>query len=64
MITTNIAFGLYHGVSLHYADYPLTYNLNNEGPYIFYKDDSILNINYIYGNLKNRFYIDKKEFNH
>ncbi|MDO5981266.1 metallophosphoesterase [Flavivirga spongiicola] len=57
-----IAFGLYHGASLHYADHPLMYNIDNEGPYVFYKNDSILNINYVKGNKADGFYVDKKEY--
>jgi len=57
-----IVFGLYHGASLHYADHPLMYNIGNEGPYVFYKNDSILNVNYVKGNKDDGFYVDKKEY--
>jgi len=58
-----VLFGLYHGASLHYADHPLMYNIDNEGPYVFYKNDSILNVNYVKGNKDDGFYIDTKEYN-
>ena len=45
-----VPFGLYHGAALHYGDHPLLYHIGNEGPYVFYKNDSILNVNYIKGN--------------
>lgn len=57
-----IPFGLYHGASLHYSDHPLIYNIENEGPYVFYKNDSILNVNYIKGNKTDGFYVDRKDY--
>ena len=45
-----VVFGLYHGAALHYGDSPLIYKMNNEGPYVFYKNDSILNVNFVKGN--------------
>ncbi|MDG2448180.1 MAG: metallophosphoesterase [Saprospiraceae bacterium] len=57
-----VAFGLYHGASLHYSDHPLMYNIDNEGPYVFYENDSSLNVNYVRGNKSDGFYIDKKEY--
>ena len=60
--TMAVLFGLYHGASLHYGDHPLMYKIGNEGPYVFYKNDSVLNINYIKGTKENGFYIDKKEY--
>jgi hypothetical protein len=57
-----VLFGLYHGASLHYADHPLMYNIGNDGPYVFYKNDSIINVNYVKGNKKDGFYVDKKEY--
>ena len=57
-----VVFGLYHGASLHYANHPLMYKIGNEGPYVFYKNDSILNVNYVKGNKKDGFYVDKKEY--
>jgi hypothetical protein len=56
-----VVFGLYHGASLHYADNPLMYKMDNEGPFVFYKNDSILNVNYVKGNRKDGFYVAKKE---
>ena len=35
---------------------------DNEGPYVFYKNDSILNVNYVKGNKDDGFYVDKKEY--
>jgi hypothetical protein len=57
-----VLFGLYHGASLHYGDHPLMYKIDNEGPYVFYKNDSILNVNYIKGNKEDGFYVDKNEY--
>lgn len=57
-----VLFGLYHGASLHYGDHPLMYKIDNEGPYVFYKNDSILNVNYIKGNKEDGFYVDEEEY--
>ena len=58
--TSGVLFGLYHGANLHYGDRPLMYNIGNEGPYVFYKNDSILTVNYVKGNKNNGFYVGKK----
>lgn len=57
-----VFFGLYHGASLHYGDHSLMYNIGNEGPYVFYKNDSILDVKYVKGNKDDGFYVDKKEY--
>lgn len=57
-----IPFGIYHGASLHYSDHPLMYNIDNEGPYVFYKNDSIINVNYVKGNKVDGFYVDSEEY--
>ncbi|MFZ6013312.1 MAG: metallophosphoesterase, partial [Bacteroidota bacterium] len=51
-----IAFGLYNGATLHYGDNPLALQWDNEGPYIFYKNDSTVHVNYIKGNPDDGFY--------
>lgn len=60
--TIAVLFGLYHGANLHYGDHPLMYKIDNEGPYVFYKNDSTLNVKYIKGNREGGFYVDKKEY--
>ncbi|MCW5517954.1 metallophosphoesterase [Muriicola sp. Z0-33] len=60
--TAAILFGLYHGASAHYGDHPLMYKIDKEGPYVFYQNDSTLNINYVKGNRDDGFYVDKKEY--
>lgn len=57
-----ISFGLYHGASFRYAENPEMMNWDNDGPYIFYKDDSIFTVNYIRGNQEDGFYIDQKDY--
>ncbi|MBC2846643.1 metallophosphoesterase [Winogradskyella flava] len=56
-----ISILLYENGSVHYGDNPQKMNWNNEGPYVFYKNDSTLNINYIKGNKKDGFYVDKND---
>ncbi|WP_420602114.1 metallophosphoesterase [Flagellimonas sp.] len=60
--TLGILFGLYHGASLHYGDDPLMYEIDNEGPYVFYKNDSILNVNYVKGNMGEGYFVEEKEY--
>jgi len=57
-----ILFGLYHGAGLHYGDNPKMMNWDKDGPYVFYKNDSILNVNYIKGNQDNGFFLDQKNY--
>ena len=57
-----VSFGLYHGASLHYGDNPLMMDWDKDGPYVFYENDSILNVNYIKGNQNDGFYLDQKKY--
>ncbi|MEB8327753.1 metallophosphoesterase [Flavobacteriaceae bacterium KMM 6897] len=45
---------------VHYADNPLALNWNNDGPYVFFENDSILSINYIKGNSTDGFFLEQK----
>lgn len=58
-----ILFGLYPGDFLHYADIPLLYKIDTEGPYVFYKNDSSVHANYVKRNKDDEFYVDKKKYN-
>ncbi len=60
--TVGVFFGLYHGASLHYADNPMMMNWDQDGPYVFYENDSVLNVNYIKGNQDDGFYLDQKNY--
>lgn len=60
--TVGILFGLYHGASFHYGDNPKMMNWDKDGPYVFYKKDSVLKVNYIRGNQDNGFSLDQKEY--
>ena len=57
-----IAFGLYHGASLHYGDHPARMNLDKDGPYVFYENDSTLSVNYLRGNKDDGFYTSTKSY--
>lgn len=50
------------GGSVHYGDHPHMRNLDQEGPYLFFENDSILNVNYIRGNKTDGFYVDKQTY--
>ncbi|WP_299670326.1 metallophosphoesterase [uncultured Polaribacter sp.] len=63
LLTIGISILLYENGSMHYGDNIERMNWNNEGPYVFYKNDSILNLNYIKGNKIDGFSIDSQEFN-
>ena len=52
---------VYLNGTLNYGQNPLRYNLNNEGPYVFYENDTVFNINYIKGNKEDGFYVEQKK---
>ena len=60
--TAGVLFGLYHGAGIHYGDNPLMMDWENDGPYVFYKKDSTLQVNYIKGNQNDGFYVDQKDY--
>lgn len=57
-----VLFGLYHGASYHYNENPLALKWENEGPYIFYKNDSTIQINYLKGTQEDGYYTSESEF--
>ncbi len=61
--TLVILFGLYHGASLRYAEDPRMMDWDKDGPYVFYENDSTLQVNYIRGNQHKGFYLDQIAFN-
>jgi len=60
--TIAVKIGVNIGASLHYGDHPLMMTIDNEGQYVFFENDSVLNVNYIRGNKTDGFYVDKKEY--
>jgi hypothetical protein len=46
---------------MHYGDNPKMMDWDKDGPYVFYKNDSILNVNYIKGNQNDGFFLEQKE---
>ena len=62
LIISAIIFGLYHGASLHYGDHPSRMNLDKDGPYVFYENDSTLSVNYLRGNKSDGFYTTKENY--
>lgn len=62
LVIIAIIFGLYHGAAASYAHNPLRLAFDGDGPYVFYKNDSTLNVNYIKGNKEDGFYLDQKEY--
>lgn len=57
-----ILFGLYHGASASYGHNPKRIAFNGEGPYLFYQNDSTVQVNYIRGNKNEGFYLDQKDY--
>tara|TARA_R110002050_G_scaffold109796_3_gene221133 strand:- start:4339 stop:5412 length:1074 start_codon:yes stop_codon:yes gene_type:complete len=47
---------------MHYGDNPKMMDWDKDGPYVFYKNDSILNVNYIKGNQDDGFFLEQKEY--
>jgi len=56
-----ILIGYLMDARIHYSDNPLALDWNNEGPYIFLKNDSTFEVNYIKGSIAKGFYKDQKE---
>ncbi|MBT33290.1 MAG: hypothetical protein CMO01_26815 [Thalassobius sp.] len=54
--------GLQIGAAVNYGEHPQRLNLDKEGPYIFYKNDSTLNVNYIKGNKDDGFYLQQQDY--
>ncbi len=57
-----VLFGLSIGASANYGENPLMMVVDKDGPYVFYENDSILNVNYIKGNRDSGFYLDEKDY--
>ncbi len=56
-----IAILLSEDGGIHYGDNSIKMNWENEGPYIFYKNDSTLSVKYIKGDQDDGFYLDVEE---
>ncbi len=61
LLALAVIIGLNMGASLHYGDHEARLNLNLEGPYIFFENDSTLDAQYILGNKDDGFYIAQKK---
>ncbi|MGB6153216.1 MAG: metallophosphoesterase [Pricia sp.] len=48
--------------SIEYGQNPLRLDLDNEGPYVFYQNDSVLSVRYIRGNKADGFTVDQKAY--
>ncbi|NER16492.1 metallophosphoesterase [Spongiivirga citrea] len=46
---------------IHYGDNSLKMNWDNEGPYVFYENDTTLNVQYVKGNQKDGFYVSQEK---
>ncbi len=55
-------FGIYHGASFHYSDNPIMMNWNNDGPYVFFDNDSTISVCYIKGNKNDGFYTKQQKY--
>ena len=61
LLLIGLAILLSEDGGIHYGDNPIKMNWENEGPYIFFEGDSILNIQYIKGNQDDGFYVDANQ---
>jgi hypothetical protein len=46
--------------AIHYGDNPTQMNWENDGPYVFFKNDTLLEVNYIHGDQEKGFSINQK----
>lgn len=60
-LPTLIAIGFLTGQSLKHSRDNNVSNWNNEGPHVFFKNDSTLDINYVQGNRENGFSVSSSE---
>ncbi|MEB2778496.1 hypothetical protein SYJ56_24520 [Algoriphagus sp. D3-2-R+10] len=61
LLVVAVIVGLNIGAAVHYTDDPTGLPLNLEGPHVFFKNDSTLDINYIMGNKEDGFYLDQQK---
>ncbi|MCM8568549.1 metallophosphoesterase [Gramella jeungdoensis] len=57
-----IPIGISEGAQLSYGHDQASLNFDGDGPYAFFKNDSIVNVKYIRGNKEDGFYLDEKEY--
>lgn len=62
LIIATVIFGLNIGASLSYAEDSQRMNWQNDGPYLFYENDSTVIVNYIKGDRSKGFYAEKKKY--
>ncbi len=48
--------------AIHYGDDPARLNWENEGPYIFFENDSVLKLQYVHGNQEDGFSVTSKSY--
>ncbi len=61
LLTILMGTAVWFGADINYGDNPLAYKIGNEGPHLFFEGNQITS-NYIRGNSKQGFYIDKKSY--
>jgi len=54
--------GLYHGAAISYGHNPKRIVFDGEGPYVFYQNDSTVQVNYLRGTKEEGFYVDYKNY--
>ena len=63
LLVTGASTLYYLNGSLNYGQNPIAYKLDNEGPYVFYENDSIVSINYLKGTRTNGFFVKSDSCN-
>ena len=59
LIGVAIIFGLSIGASANYYEHPARLQMNNEGPFVFFKNETTIEVNYIHGTKTDGFYVDQ-----
>lgn len=62
LLFIGITILIYLNGSLEYGQDPISYDLNQEGPHVFYTNDSIINVNYIKGSKQEGFYVNTEHY--
>jgi hypothetical protein len=61
LLVVAIIFGLSIGASATFGENPMMMNMDKDGPYVFFKNDSTLSVNYLKGRKRDGFSVDSFE---
>ncbi|TYP97876.1 calcineurin-like phosphoesterase family protein [Tenacibaculum adriaticum] len=63
LLLIGVSIVLFLNGNVHYSDNPIKKAWKKEGPYVFYKNDTLLSVNYVTGNRNDGFKASHKNYN-